>query len=217
MTVDVKRATLNAFSAGTIDVEKLAEAAPECGCELACSIEGSPGPVTDGETLRFFITSRSDVDLKKQPALLESRPFRPKDLKKAYTVGLSVCRLSYATRQEQEYTAGMLFSIQSSNNGDYGGILAVMDFSADAVRVSDGTFFPLCVLETPSDDQSNGTFLRPSHADIVNSVHGMTDIQKAESRTKLHNQIIQNGTKTALEDVHDCELAQFLPPVVLAS
>jgi len=150
MTAEEIRNALDEFSTGDLDVEGLAAAHPDCACEAAAPVTGSHGPVTGDETLRFFLASRSDVD-GKRASQLKSRPFKVASLKKAYSVGLSVCRLSRTNRRELEHTAHLLHEIQSAKDGEYGGVLGVVDFPVEAVRQCPNPAAAMCVLETPSD------------------------------------------------------------------
>ena len=215
MTAEEKRKLIEEFSAGCLTVEELAEATPGCACESAALVAGSYGPVSDAETLRFFLTSRSDVDVKKA-SQLKNRPFKVTSLKKAYTVGLSVCRLTHATCEELEYTAGKLHDIQSENHGEYGGVVGVVDFPVKAVRRCPEPIAPMCVLETPLDANPEGGFCRPSHADVVNSKSGMTEEEKKSSREIIYNSICELGVQTRSENVADCDLHRFLPEVAKA-
>lgn len=215
MSAEQKRELIEEFSAGRLTVEDLAEAMPECACEGAAPVEGSPGPVSDDETLRFFLTSRSDVDGKRE-SQLKKRPFKAAALKKAYTVGLSVSRLEHASREELEYTAGLLHGIQVEKSGEYGGVVGVVDFTAKAVRQGSEPSVPMCVLETPLDKNLEGGLSRPSHADVVNSKAGMTEEEKKSSREIIYNAICQIAAKVRSEDVADCNLLEFLPGILKA-
>ncbi len=74
----------------------------------------------------------------------------------------------------------------------------------------------MCALETPADLQSDGAFLRPSHADVVNSRPGLSEAEENDSRGKIYNQIKEQGTQLKSEDVQDCDLHEFLPQVAKA-
>jgi len=208
-----KREALDNFSRGCVDVEGLANAHPGCACESAATVVGGHGQIGNNEILRFFLTSRSDIDGKKASRLAERR-FRARSLTKAYTQGLSVCRLSYACRCELNYTAKILHEIMIEKDGKFGGILGVVDFPAAAVRQCPAETVPMCVHETPLDPNPNGGFFRPSHADIVNSQVGMTDEEKKKSREIVFNQIHEQKIQKKSEDITDCDLCIFLPEAV---
>jgi hypothetical protein len=215
MTASHHRALLDQFSESAIDVDQLAAAAPNCACEAASSPEFGCGQVEDGEQVRFFICSRSDVDLKNKPKLVHTRPFTTASLKKAYKDGLSVCRLNHATRPELNYTANMLFEIHVRKDAQYGGVLGVLDFSVDLVRRPPGNIDRMCVLETPEDPKPDGGFFRPSHADVVFSISGLDAVRQKENRDIFHNVLVKSGIQKRSEDVSDCDIIDFLPKVAL--
>lgn len=214
MPDDPKRKDLNRFCTGEINTDELALLYPSCACESASSPAGSFGHVLNQERVRFFLLSRSDVDGKREPAKLASRPFRPTQLKKAERDGVSVCRLTHASRAELELTAEMLHGLMVGQYAEYGGILGVVDFPVSAVRVCPGEHSPLCVFETPLDPIPAGGFRRPSHADLVNSKVGMTEEEKLKNRAIIHNQIVAQGTQTRSEQVTDSDVARYLPAIL---
>ena len=213
MSADIRRSDLEAFSAEEFGVEELARRHPVCACESAKSPDGSPGPVQAGEIIRLFLTSRSDID-GKRAALREKRPFKASSLQKAYTKGLSVVRLAHADRAELEYAASILHDFQFENSKDYGGVLAVVDFPVEAVRICEDPIARMCVLETPLKRDANGKFVRPSHADVAYSQSGISEEMKKAKRDIIYNQIVTQGQQLNVEDVTGCDLAQFLPHVI---
>jgi hypothetical protein len=214
MSAEAKRATLNSFCCQEIDVEELAALHPECGCEGAQTVEGSPGPVTNDEVLRLFLTSPSDIRGERK-AQREKRPFGQRSLQKAYTKGLSVVRICHASQEEIEYTASLLHAYQSKRDPKNGGLLCVVDFPVSAVREGPDPDAVLCALETPLDWQSEGYFLRPSHGDVVNSKSGLLEEIKKAKREVAYNRIVELGEQRRVEDVTDSNLSQFLPQIVV--
>ncbi len=214
MTAEEKRKLLDEFCGGKLDVEELAEKAPECGCESAATVAGGHGPISDDELLRLFLTSRVDLDIKDRPSFVNRRPFKPVHLKKAYKTGLSVYRLAHASRDEIKLAAQILYKNRSEKEGDYGGILGVVDFPAKAVRNCAKEITPMCVLDTPLDSDGNNGFRRPSHADITNSKPGMSPEQQKISREIIFNNIQQLMTQTNADDLRDCDIREYLPVVV---
>lgn len=209
--IDPKRIDLTRFSKQEIGVGELIQLHPACACEKAISPDGSHGPVQNNELLRFFITSRSDVDLKRQPGLATNRPFKVASLKKAYSNGLSVCRVEHASEKEVVHTAKLIYDNQVANDKTYGGLIAVVDFPADAVRSCPAGVLPMCVHETPLDPDEVGDYSRPSHADIVSSAEGASDVERKHSREAIYNQIQELAQHIAIEDVDIPNLEPYLP------
>lgn len=204
------RQALDRFCDGLIDVEGLAAEYPSCSCETAETPEGSPGKVTNEEIVRLFLTSPTHLKVKK-PADMAKRKFRATDLKRAYNVGLSVCRLSHASVEELRHTAANLHGIQVDANGDKGGLVGVADFPVEAVRSCPAPHVPMCVHETPLDRQEASVYLRPSHADVVNSQSGMNDEDQKASREVIFNQIMKQGAVRDIKDVSDFDMTEFVP------
>ena len=179
-------------------------------CECATSPEGSAGPINDEETLRYFVNSRSNADLKK------NRKFGPRSLNRIFSDGLSVCRVDMATPKEVYYTAENLFEIMRKHYDDYGGIVGVLDFKCKIVRqlaCEDGGRL-ICVLETPLDPNSDGGYNRPSHSDIVHAREHCEDQQAI--RVMVFNAIVADEGEpyTPLEKVDNGHLKEFLPPAL---
>lgn len=188
-------------------VPELARDFPDCACEGANSPDGSHGPVQDDETLRYFVNSRSDVDLKRK------KPFGPAKLGRMFDKGLSLCRVDMAAVGEVRRTAEMLFSIMRDRDPVYGGIVGVLDFrclSVRTLRYEDGGRM-VCVLETPLDPSEDGGFDRPSHADLVHSRQHCIDPQAI--RLVVFNAMREDAstTYTPLEAVDGGSLVEFLP------
>ena len=185
---------------------------PRCACEEAFNEKGSHGPVADDEIIRLFLTSRSDIDAKKSTQLA-SRTFKASSLQKAYKNGLSAYRLSFASKGELEIAAKILFDGKVEKDGEYGGVLGVMDFPVSCVRVSPDGTPPFCVFDTPLDRIKRGEFRRPSHCDVANSQPFENNEDKVAARRIMFNQIKAAGNMTRAEDVQDCDISQFLPAV----
>lgn len=186
------RKALNEFSEEKLEVEDLAREFPNCQCEAAVSPNGSPGPVSKGEMLRLYLTAPSHLRVK-NPDDLKKRAFKVASLKRAFAKGLSVCRLDRASPAEIAHTQESLHSVQVDINGDCGGLVGAIDFPVDCVRsCPDGTA-PLCAYETPLDIQEDGSYLRPSHCDLVASIGGLSDEEKKASRDIVFNQMNQIG------------------------
>lgn len=210
-----ERRLLIDFVAGKVDVEGLATIAPNCRCEAAAPVLGGHGRVRDEEVLRMFLVSRSDIDLNVAPErlknLVRNRPFKAHSLKRAYKDGMSVYRMHHASPKEIEYAARILFDIAVKSSGEHGGVLGIIDFPAASVRYPQAGGTPMCVLDTPEDLEPSGVYLRPSHADVVNSQSGMSADQLSAARSLLYNQIVRVGQKINAEAVADCDLSPFLP------
>jgi len=213
MSAEARRAELDLFCEQEIDAEALAARNPHCACECAKSPSGSPGPVQNEEIVRLFLASPSDIEGKRR-VQREKRPFRAKSLQRAFTRGLSVVRLAHASSKELEYSASLLHTHQSGRDSKHGGLLSVVDFPVAAVRMCVDRFGSMCVFETPAEAQGNGSFKRPSHADIANSVNGLAEEAKKAKREVIYNRIIEQGNQLRVEDVDGCNLAQFLPEIV---
>lgn len=214
MSAEATRESLDAFCKQDLTVEDLAAKYPGCLCETAAPVEGSPGPVGDEETLRLFLTSPSDIEGKRR-SQRERRPFRQGSLQKAFTKDLSIVRIDFATAQEVEYSAGLLYQYQSGRDPLHGGLLSVMDFPVRAVRGCADFEPEFCVLETPLEMQEDGSFLRPSHGDVVNSKSGLSLEQQKAKREVVFNRIVQLGQLRRAEDVADSDLAQYLPQIIV--
>lgn len=206
-----RRELLDKLHRGEIDADQLAMLSPDCGCEAAAPVAGGFGQVRAGERLRYFLTARSDVDIYREPARAKSRPFRAANLGEAFKRGLSVCRLGHATKEELERTARIIYEQRRKVAGKWGGILAVVDFPVEAVRVAPDPRVRMCVLDTPMDQMERGWFARPSHADIVQSRANLSHEERIKYRTDIYNQIITVMQKTNSEDVKDCDLLPFIP------
>lgn len=216
MNAAAKRAALDSFCDLAISVEELAARYPNCGCESAATVDGSPGPVTKDEVLRLFLTSPSDIDGKRREQR-EKRPFKKASLQKIFTKGLSVVRMRHAAPSEIEYSASILFAYQSGRDPVHGGILSVVDFPVAAVREDADAVSLMCVLETPLERQASGEFLRPSHGDVVNSASGLSEEARLAKRDVAYNRIVELGKQSNVEQVSDSNLAQFLPQIVAAA
>jgi hypothetical protein len=205
---------LDRFCAEEINVEELAEAYPSCACEQAVSPIDSPGKVKPEEVLRLLLTSPSHLKVKKS-ADLNKRKFRVVDLARAYKVGLSVVRLSHASKKELIYTAEKLHKIQMNARGDEGGLVGAVDFPVEAVRTCIAPHVPLCVYETPLDYTNASGYLRRSHGDVVNSMTGMSDEEQKATREVIYNQIKEHGTVLNIEDVIDFDMLGFIPKAAM--
>ena len=213
MGADARRVALDLFCEKELDVEELASRHPQCGCENAPSPKGSPGPVQHEEKVRLFLVSTSDIKGEKQ-AQREKRFFKAQSLKRAFTTGLSVVRLPHASVEELEYSASLLYDFQSKRNPEYGGLLLVVDFPVFAVRMNIDGLGAMCVFETPSERQEDGSFKRPSHADIANSASGLAEEDKLAKRQIIYNRIVEHGMQRRVEDVDEGNLVPFLPKIV---
>lgn len=208
MGADARRVALDLFCE-----HELAARHPQCGCEGAQSSAGSPGPVKHEEKVRLFLTSTSDIKGKRH-AQRKERPFKPQSLKRAFTTELSVVRLTHSSAKELEYSASLLHNYQSEREPMYGGLLSVVDFPVSAVRMNVDGLGAMCVFETPCKVEEDGSFKRPSHADIANSAHGLTKEENMAKRQIIYNRIVEHGTQCRVEDVDDCNLIPFLPKIV---
>ncbi|MCY4153451.1 MAG: hypothetical protein OXE94_14625 [Aestuariivita sp.] len=130
------------------------------------------------------------------------------------TTGLSAVRLSHASVEEIEYSASLLYDFQAERDPEHGGLLSVIDFPVSVVRMEIDHLGAMCVFETPCEPRDDGSFRRPSHADIVNSVHGLVEEAKKVKLEILHNRIQKHGNQHHVEDVTDCNLVPFLPKIV---
>ena len=209
--VSSTRLALDRFCDEKIDVDGLAAEFPHCACENADTPDGSPGIVADKEMVRLFLTSPSHLRVKKPADMAKERKFRPADLKRAYNVGLSVCRLSHASSEELRHTMAILHDIQVAANGKIGGLVGVADFPVTAVRSCPDPHVPMCVHQTPLDHQRGAVYLRPSHADVVNSQSGMSDEAQKASRDIIFNQIMDQGEVLGIKDVSGIDMTSFAP------
>lgn len=158
-----KRRFLDQWSERGGDVQELAEAYPNCGCEDADAAEGGFGPVSNDETLRFFVLATSHIDRKNK------KKFRAASLQRLFKSGLSTCRLDHSSSEEIRRTAVILSDLMRKQSPQRGGIMGAVDFNCGVVRelTSEDGLLSICVVDTPLDRQSDGSFLRPAHADLV--------------------------------------------------
>lgn len=188
------------------DVAHMATSFPLCGCESADAAPRGFGPIKDEERLRYFAVSRSDIDLKRSP----KKSITPSIFKRCFKSGMSTCRLAYASRAELNFSAQILHEHQLKENGEFGGVLGVVDFTAGDVRRPEGTVEQVCcVVDTPLSQ-------RTAHADVVSSK--IVDEPEAQTslRLLLFNAIGGAKAFVPVAEVKDCDLLAF-KPAALAS
>lgn len=174
---------------------------PNCACESAIATADGFGPVEGSEIIRYFVASRSDIDLKRSPRKgVTSAIFN-----RAFNRGVSTARLRHASRDELNLTARLLFDHQVRECGEYGGILGVVDFHAAAVRQVPNFDFQLCcVLDTPLDG-------RMSHADVVSSIGDVEPEEKKGIKLALFNAVGGAAAFKRADEIADCDLADMRP------
>ncbi len=185
-------------------VYELSEAYPDCGCESASQVDGGFGPVLGHEVLRYFVTSRSDHDLKKP-----KKKFSPAIFKRAFQKGMSTYRLEHCTKNEIQAAAKIVFDNQVRNWGEFGGIYGVVEFSAEAVRINEESGARIaCVLDTPITPD------RMSHADVVYSSSKLDPKDENSLKHILFNQIGGMSSLKEVKNMTEGDLAEFLPAVL---
>ncbi len=186
------------------DVVDMAGSFPECGCESADSSAYGFGPIVDEERLRYFAVTRSDIDMKRS----RNKQITSSIFKRCFKSGVSTCRLAYASREELNLSAKILHEFQVRENGEFGGVMGVVDFLASAVRRPNADAGQVCcVFDTPLDG-------RNAHADILSSkVINDPEIQTS-LRLALFNSIGGTRAFTPASEVTDCDLQQFVPAVM---
>ena len=203
---DEKRDFLNNWAQIEGSVAEVSDTYPDCGCEDASAAVGGFGPVNNCETIRFFVQSRSDVDLKRR------RKLSAAVFQRIFTEGKSVYRTGKAEKEELEYAASILYEIAIKNDQKFGGLIGVIDLNCSDVRSSlFNTARICCILETPLDPVGE-KFKRPSHADIVYVSGNVEPDVRLQIRSKLYNDLIVNkDCFTDSNDLADMNLVQFLP------
>lgn len=186
---------------GEGDAATIANDHPDCACENASPSPSGFGQISDDETLRYFVTSRSDIDLKRAP----KKGITSAIFNRIFKRGVSTARASKADRTELELTAALLHENQVQQCGEYGGIMGIVDFAAGAVRFPHPTKErTCCALETPLEE-------RPAHADLVASQGAPEpEVQKA-IKLLLFNAIGGASAYRPVDAVTDCDLMPYLP------
>lgn len=179
----------------------MAAAHPSCACEAATPTNGGFGPVADCEIIRYFVVSRSDLDLKRAP----NKGITSAIFNRAFNKGVSTARLQYASRDELNSTASILYEIQVEEAAEYGGIMGVLDFRAAAVRrVANFDFQLCCVLDTPLEGRS-------SHADVVISIGDVDPETKKGIKLALFNAVGGASAFKRGHEVADCDIHELRP------
>jgi hypothetical protein len=200
-TREEKRAYLDGW-VGKGNADTMSRDHPNCRCEDAAPSSGGHGPVEDAERLRFFVTSRTDIDLKRRP----NKPITPAILSRMFEQGKSSYRLEKAGREELEFGASLLYEYFSEKEGENGGILGVVDFAAELVRCTEEGARACCVFDTPIHPE------RPSHADIVYAAGKPEDEEdRRKARDAVFNRIGGTSAFVKSADVTDCNLLRYLP------
>lgn len=202
-----KRKFLDNWAASDGHVDVVAEAYPKCSCEDAAPCDSGHGPIADDETLRYFVTSRSDVNLKAKKKKISSAIFA-----RIFKHGVSVVRVDKAQESEVETTAEIQHKNQAEQWGEYGGVIGVVDFKASKVRrnFDDGSRL-CCVLDTPIKPD------RLAHADLVSSAANLEPEHQKSVKLILFNQIQGINSFVPSADLRDCNLIRFLPDIVKAT
>lgn len=183
------------------DVADMTAAYPGCVCETADPTADGFGPIQDDERLRYFVVSRSDIDLKRGP----NRQITDAIFKRCFKKGMSTARLCYATRKELNLSAKILYNHQVSTDVKYGGVLGAIDFLASKVRFPSGNSCQVCcVVDTPLKG-------RPAHADIVSSKSNLMPAALTSLRLILFNAIGGAKAFVPAKDVKDCDLECYRP------
>lgn len=202
MSPDELRARLDHW-ANSDPRPSLAVLPPSCACENAASPEGSPGQVSDDETLLYFVTSTHSVDLSKGKDTIRRGSFR-----NVFTNGLSAIRLDHCDDSEVNRSASVVAQARKGRDGQYGGIVRLACVRCSAVRHAEGGHF--CVYETPAEPIEGG-FRRPCHADIASSSVVEDEAEKTAIMAVLFNAMISDGEVTSVFDFAGGLLAEHSP------
>lgn len=188
------------------DAAGMARDNPDCACEDASPTEGGHGPVADDERLRCFIVSWIDINLRKA----SDKPYNTAILKKIFKDGKSSVRIDRADSAEIELSASIIHGALAAQDPQHGGIMGVIDFTADRVRYFDDGERACCVFDTPYHPD------RPSHADIVFAAGRQPQDEEEARKVKeaIFNRIGGTRAFTGCADVNDCDLSPFLPQKV---
>ena len=182
-------------------VQEITTNYPDCICESASSSKTGHGPVINSEKLRYLVTSRSDIDYKREP----KKPVSSKIFKRMFKDGMSVIRLDFASRMEINETAKNLHEYHTDKSGEYGGIIGVVDFVAKCIRFPDGGNLQCCcVLETP-------LLGKESHADVIHKTGNLVGNVQQNFRNKLFNSIGGLKAFKSAENVKDCDISDLIP------
>ncbi|MFC5737730.1 hypothetical protein [Sinirhodobacter huangdaonensis] len=188
------------------DAAHMATSFPYCGCETADPVLGGFGPINDEERLRYFAVSRSDIDLKRSP----KKSITSSIFKRCFKSGMSVCRLTHASRAELNFSAQILHEYQVREHGEFGGVLGVVDFAAVAARRPAGSIEQICcVVDTPLSE-------RNAHADVVSSKIVDEPEVQTSLRLLLFNAIGGVKAFVPVAEVTDCDLLAFRPAALVS-
>ncbi len=168
---------------------------------MASAAEAGHGHVSNDEPLRYFVASRSEIDMKRKP----KGSITPSMFRRAFLKGMSVVRLDRASAEELFNSAKILYDYQVAQDPRYGGIVGVVDFKAETVRwaESDGDRL-CCVLDTPLEN-------RLAHADVVHH-RGAVDAETERSlKSVLFNQIGGARAFRSTATLDDSDLKSLLP------
>ena len=172
-----------------------------CSCESAEPVSGEFGQVKNNEQLRYFVTSTSDINYKKQP----NKEIGPEIFSRIFARGMSVVRLNFAERQELNQTAQILFDFQIERNPDHGGIVGVVDFQTIDVRFPKNLHDQVCcVLDTHIQEEM-------SHADIISNINETDKFKQIQIKRYLFDCIGGKNIFKPSHKVSDCDLSQMAP------
>ena len=212
------RESLKKFSDGEINARGLAELHPNCECELASSVFGGFGPVSNNETLRFYVTSshtkiRKSYDFSTES--LKTCMVNKNSFSRVLTVGVSICRIDFASEDEEKVWVYEIYSRLIRNHPNSGGIYGSIDISAGEIRDHSLGIGSFCIHETPLGVEENGNYLQPSHADIVWSNSKLDSVEdEIVIRDQLYNVLKNKGKITSWSKTHKNKFSKYLPRVI---
>lgn len=201
----------------------IADVAPECICENAKPVPGSPGIVQDDEEL----VRLADIPFAAEAKRVRNKLDNPKDLPAKIfdhvaSRGLSVIRRDKADAEQYKLAARSLIDA-GLNKTDDAGLFGVFVFSAREVRelpseVKDRRTF--CVYDTPEDMGVAGKE-RWAHADVFANFPGLNQDwyeKKANpDRIKARKKLFDAFIKRLIADLDEFEggvLGEFKSKVI---
>ena len=188
------------------DAEGMAREHPWCACEGASSTENGHGPILDDERLRCFVVSWIDVDLSKG----SQKRLNSSVVSNIFKKGKSAVRIDKADAAEKVLTASIIHKKLAAQKPQFGGVLGVIDFTAERVRYFENGERACCVFDTPYHPY------RPSHVDLVFAAGQKPQDEEVarKVREEIFNRMGGAGAFVHSAEVADCDLSQFLPEII---
>ena len=211
------RESLKKFSDGEINARELAEIHPNCEYQLATSVLGGCGPVTNNETLRLFVAS-SHIKIRKSydfsSESLRTCMVNKNSYSRVLTVGVSICKIDFASEDEENVWVNEIYNSLIRNHPNSGGIYGSIDISAGEIRDHSLAIGSFCIHETPLGIKENGNYLQPSHADIVWSNSKLDSVEdEVVIRDQLYNVMKNKGKITPWSNTLEYKFSKYLPRV----